>query len=175
MKVIFFILLSILLLGCMEKKTIEIQQKPPTEKISNLVRKVPIALSDVGYQNFETQLFSHRETLDHFLSTIKTEKNWQKKENFLESIEVASMDFEKENLLIYRFDEQKGSIVLAVDVPTELNKHLFVHIGKEKPKREVSKEYIPYAVAYIVNKSIVDITFNDNDTNITIPNKEELE
>jgi hypothetical protein len=100
-----------------------------------------------------------------------------RKENFLNTIQRAEIDFSKANFLIYRLSEQSDLIVLAVDVPTSIGKSITVSIGKEKLKakleKELNKERISeYALAYRINKSAKDIIFADGDRNITIENKE---
>ena len=175
-KLLFVLSLSVLFIGCsqVEPKKIEIKEK---KKISDLILKIPIHIEDSGYSNFKTLLITKQEELDKFIKSVKTQKGWKRKENFLNTIQRAEIDFSKANFLIYRLSEQSDLIVLAVDVPTSIGKSITVSIGKEKLKakleKELNKERISeYALAYRVNKSAKDIIFADGDRNITIENKE---
>ena len=174
-KLLLVFMLSILFIGCSqpEPKKIEIEER---KKISDLILKIPIHFEDSGYFNFKTMLITKQDELDKLISDVKSQKGWNRKENFLNTIQRAKIDFSKANFLIYRLSEKSDLIVLAVDVPTSVSKSITVSIGKEqlkaKLKKELKKDRIfEYALAYRVNKSAKDITFTDGDKNITIENK----
>ena len=175
-KILLILTLSLLFIGCSQTeptKVIEVKEK---KKISDMILKIPINFKDSGYSNFETKLITNQEQLDKFISNVKSQKGWKRKENFLNSIEREEIDFKNDNLLIYRLTESSNSIVLAVDVPTSIGKQITVIVGKEKLKEEKLKEIktdkiTHYALAYKVDKTAKEITFSDGDDNTTIENK----
>jgi hypothetical protein len=163
--------ISIFFIGCSKTETIDIVEIPPKAKVTNMILKVPIYLKDNGYNNFKTILITDKGKLDKFLKEIKTQKGWDKKENFLDTLSIQNIDFNKQNLLIYRITENSSAIVLAVNVPTVLKNHARVIIGKEKPK-STTTDMAYYALAYLVDKKIEDITFDDGDSNSTVKNND---
>lgn len=166
--ILFFSLF--LMMGCTESKIIDaVTKETPITKVSDHVSKLPIALRDNGYGNFVTKLFTKQEELSAFLSQVEYQTGWNQKENFLNTVRIKPIDFETHNLLIYRLTEQSGAIVLAVDVPTEKEKHIYVNLGKEKPE-VMTMDMAYYALAYVIDKRVIDITFNDGENNTTIKN-----
>jgi neutral trehalase len=151
---------SLFFIGCNPPQTIEVVKAPPTAKVTDMILKVPIHIEDNGYNNFNSIVITKQKKLDEFIKDIKTQKSWKRKKNFLETIAIQKIDFNKKNLLIYRIEESSSTIVLAVDVPKTLENHITVVIGREVSK-DVSKKIKYYALAYIVDKKIIDVTFDD--------------
>jgi hypothetical protein len=175
-KLLLVLILSALFIGCSQTeptKTIDIKVK----KIkSDLILKIPIHIKDNGYSNFKTKLITEQKELDKFIVDVKSQKKWQRKKNFLNTIDRANIDFSKNNLLFYRISEKSELIVLAVDIPTSIGKNITVVIGKERLKEKLKKDIqtkgiSEYALAYKVDKSAMDITFTDGDSNRTVVNE----
>ncbi|NOZ90057.1 MAG: hypothetical protein GXO60_02095 [Epsilonproteobacteria bacterium] len=162
----------LLFIGC--TKTIEkvnIIKVETKSKVSDMILKLPINLSDKGYQNLQTKVIKNRNEFDKLLTEIKKQKNWDKKENFLEIIENAQINFDTENLLIYTFAEDKSVVVVAVDAPiSEDKEHIIVKIGKDKTEKPTN-EMAYYALAYKVKKNAKAVIFDEGSNKIKIENR----
>jgi len=158
----------LLFLGCTPQSKIKLTTKEQKAVISKNILNIPIHIRDKGYKNFSTKIFNSKSELNHFLDTIKKQSKWNKKNNFLYTLKKQDIDFGRDKLLIYRFDEPSSSIVLATDIPTEINQHITVKIGKNRSTKSISSDMAHYALAYTVNKQTKDITFDDGESNMTI-------
>jgi hypothetical protein len=156
-----------LFLGCVQDRTINIIEKAPKILTSENIVNVPIHIRDNGYHNFSTKTFSTQNELNSFLAKIKGQSGWNKKKNFLYTLKKQEIDFNKDSLLIYRFSEPSSSIVIATEVPTEIEKKITVKVGKKSPKI-ITSDMAYYALAYVVNKNSISVTFDDGDRNKTI-------
>jgi len=170
MKRIMLTAITLLVLsGCNKTEIMELTQEEPKIKISDKITKLPIALKDKGYENFKTTVFKEKIELDQFISKVKMESNWENRENFLNTLTRQTVDFKTNNLLIYSFTEKKGSVVLAVDVPKEINREIIVVIGKEK-SNDINSKIENYGLAYLVNKKVKSVIFDNGENNTTIKN-----
>ena len=159
----------LLFLGCTpEPKVINLITKKPQAVTSQNILNVPIHIRDNGYKNFPTKIFTTQNELNSFLETIISQSAWNKKDNFIYTLKKQVIDFNKDYLVIYRFDEVSSSIILATDVPTELNGHITVNIGKTPSAGMKKQDMAYYSLAYIVNKNSIDITFDNNETKSSI-------
>ncbi|MCK5854089.1 MAG: hypothetical protein KAG56_02620 [Sulfurovaceae bacterium] len=159
----------LLFLGCTpQPKTVNIIEKKQEAQTSQSILRVPIHIRDNGYKNFPTQIFTTQSELNYFLETINSQKKWNKKENFLYTFKKQEIDFSQDYLIIYRFDEVSSSIILATDVPTEVDKHITVQIGKTASSGMIKPDIVYYSLAYIVDKNTIDVTFDNNETKSNI-------
>jgi len=137
---------------------------PPTNTPDILskssILKIPIPVREHGYRNFETQVLSSQSDLDNFIATIKKQKSWSKKENFISSLTLLPVNFNKYNILLYRMTESSSSTVLAIDAPKGNDKHVLIEIGRDK-QNVGTTDMAYYALAYKVAKSVQDITFDN--------------
>ena len=159
----------LLFLGCTpEPKVINLTTKKPQAVTSQNILNIPIHIRDNGYNNFSTKIFNSKSELNRFLDTINAQSGWNKKNNFFYTLKKQEIDFGRDKLLIYRFSEPSSSIVLATDVPTEIDQHITVKIGKKKNSDMMTTDMAYYALAYTINKQTKDVTFDDGEHNETI-------
>ena len=171
-KVLLTVTIALLFIGCTKTiETVTVIEVQPKSKISNKIWKLPIYFEDKGYKNLKTQIITNKVMLNKFIAKIKQQKNWERKDNFLEIIEKSKIDFNTENLIIYPFSENKSVVVVAVDTPTSEDNHIIIKIGKNKTK-EINNKIIYYALAYKIKKSAKDIIFDDGKEKITITNSQ---
>ena len=155
----------LLFLGCTtQPKVINLTTKKREAVNSQNILNVPIHIRDNGYKNFSTKIFTTQNELDSFLKALKSKSTWNKKANFLYTLKKQNIDFSKDYLVIYRFDEASNSIIVATDVPTELDRHITVNIGKTASVGMKKLNMAYYSLAYIVNKNTIDITFDNSET-----------
>ena len=165
---------TLLFTACTEKQMVIIDANPkPTELSIKTISKITIPVREHGYSNFKTQIIKTKDEFDTFIKNVKEQKNWNKKENFLQSLQLNKIDFTNHNLLLYRITESSSSTVLAVEAPKGDSENITVKIGRDKPNMGTT-DMAYYTLAYKVIKSVKTITF-DNGTkkdvikNSTIP------
>ena len=150
------------------------QDNTPKELNSSTIYKITIPVREHGYSNFETQVYTSEKELNSFISQIKKQKNWNKKENFIKSLTAATINFKLYNLLIYRTEESSGSTVLAVNAPKGTNKHVLIKIGRDRPGKGQygTADMAYYALAYKVAKTVQDISFDNGLKKESISNEQ---
>ena len=168
LKLTLMISTLLIFLGCTETKKITLVEKKPQIVISQNIVNVPIHIRDNGYNNFSTKIFTTQSELDSFLAKIKGQSSWNKKNNFFYTLSKQEIDFNRNSLLIYRFSEPSSSIVIATEVPTEIEQKITVKIGKKKSSGMMTSDMAYYALAYVVNKKIISVTFDDGKDSQTI-------
>ena len=148
--------------ACTDKHMVLKDVKPVSKELSiDIISKITIPVREHGYSNFKTKVIKTKKELDTFISDVKNQKGWNKKENFLQSLLLKEIDFNRYNLLLYRITESSGSTVLAVDVPRGSEQNIIIHIGRDKPNMGTA-DMAYYTLAYKIKKSVNSITF-DND------------
>ncbi len=171
LKLLFSAFIALSFTACLTSSSIII---PPTNKPDVLskssILKIPIPVREHGYKNFNTQVLSSQQELDRFIATIKEQKSWNKRENFISSLTLFPINFSKYNILLYRMTENSGSTVLAIDVPKGTNRNILIEIGRDKPNTGTS-DIAYYALAYKVAKHVQDITFDNGIKKHTIKNR----
>jgi hypothetical protein len=170
LKLLFSSFIALFFTACLTTSSILL---PPTKTPDVLnkssILKITIPVREHGYSNFDTQVLTNKSEFENFIATVKKQKSWDKKDNFISSLMLYPIDFEKYNILLYRMTESSGSTVLAVDVPKGNNKHILIEVGRDKPNGgTVDMAY--YALAYKVAKSVQDITFDNGVKKHTIKN-----
>jgi len=160
-----FILLSfasLFFISCSQDRIVlnTIGEKPPKELNIKTISKVTIPVKEDGYKNFSTMVITSQKQFNTFISEIKSQKGWSKKENFLDSLKSQQIDFFKQNLLLYRITKASNSDVILVDIPKGDKKNITIKIGIDSKKTEEAK-IAYYAIAYRVSKSVSKITFKN--------------
>ena len=158
--------------ACTTSSILITDNKPPqNEELStSTILKIPVPVRQHGYKNFTTTVLTNELELDDFLKKVNNNNTWNKKENFINSLTLTTIDFKKYNLLLYRITESSGSTVLAVDAPTGTHKHIVIGIGRDKPNVGTT-DMAYYALAYRVAKSVKDVTFDNGLKKNVIKNK----
>lgn len=158
----FILLSSILLLfaSCTKEHIVikTIGQKPLKELNIKIISRLTIPVVEEGYKNFSTTLITSQKRFNSFLSKIKSQKGWSKKENFLKSLDLQKIDFTHYNLLLYRIDKVSTADVLLVGLPKGDKKTITIKIGIDE-SNATQKSISNYAIAYKISKSISKIRF----------------
>jgi len=160
LRFILLSLASLFFISCSQDRIVlqTIGEKPPKELNIKTISKVTIPVQEDGYNNFSTMLITSQKQFNTFVSEIKSQKGWSKKDNFLASLEAQKTDFSKQNLLLYRISKASNSDVLLVHKPKGNKKNITIKIGEESEKTE-NADIAYYALAYKVSKSVSKITF----------------
>ena len=163
------LLITLFFTACTEKHMVLKTIKPVAKELSiETISKMTIPVREHGYSNFKTEVIKTKSELDKFIANIKQQTGWNKKENFLQSLLLKEIDFNKYNLLLYRITESSGSTVLAVDVPKGDEQNIVIDIGRDEPNMATS-DMAYYTLAYKIKKSINTITFNNGVKKDVIP------
>jgi len=162
LRFILLSLASLFFISCSQERIVlkTIGEKPPKELDIKTISKVTIPVKEEGYNNFSTMLITSQEQFNTFVSDVKSQKGWNKKDNFLASLEAQKTDFSQQNLLLYRISRASNSDVLLVHKPKGDKRNITINIGEESKKR-VKSDINYYAIAYKVSKSINKITFKN--------------
>ncbi len=156
------LVIALFFTACTDKHMILKDVKPVSKELSiDIISKITIPVREHGYRNFKTKVIKTNNELNSFISDVKKQSNWNKKENFLQSLLLKEIDFNRYNLLLYRITESSGSTVLAVDVPRGDEQNIIIHIGRDKPNTGTA-DMAYYTLAYKIKKNVNTITF-DND------------
>ena len=171
LKLLFSSFIALFFTACLTTSSILI---PPTQTpevlTESTILKITIPVREHGYSNFDTQVLSNQHALDTFITSIKEQKSWKQKDNFVSSLTSFPIEFKKYNLLLYRMTESSSSTVLAIDVPKGSTQHILIEIGRDKPNLGTT-DMAYYALAYKVAKSVQDITFDNGLKKHVIKNK----
>lgn len=170
-KICFTSFIFLIFTACSPTSSIVLtQEKEPETLNKESITKIAIPVREHGYSNFDSMVLSSQNDLDQFLSEIKEQKGWNKRKNFIESLTLYPINFNKHNILLYRITESSGSTILAVDAPKGTNEHVIVEIGRDKPNIGTA-DVAYYALAYKIAKSVQDITFDNGIKKHFIKNK----
>jgi hypothetical protein len=155
------LILSLFFTACTEKQLVlrEIRNVPQELSIQT-ISKIAIPVRENGYRNFSTQVIKTKNDFDYFLLQVKNQKGWKQKENFLQTLRLKEIDFNRYNLLLYRITEPSSSTVLAVDVPRGNKQHIIIKIGRDEPQMRTS-DVAYYTLAYKIKKDVQSITFDN--------------
>ena len=148
--------------ACTEKQIVLVDGEPsaPKELSIKTISKITIPVREHGYSNFKTQVIKTKDELDAFITDVKGQSGWSKKENFLQSLLLKEINFSKYNLLLYRITESSGSTVLAIDAPKGDQKNIIVKIGRDKPNMGTS-DMAYYTLAYKIINTVNTVTFDN--------------
>ena len=155
------LILSLFFTACSERQLVINEIKPVPKELSiQTISKIAIPVRENGYRNFSTQVIKTKSDFDNFLAKIKNQKGGNKKENFLQTLRLKEIDFNRYNLLLYRITEPSSSTVLAVDVPRGDEQHVIINIGRDEPQMRTS-DVAYYTLAYKIKKDVQNITFDN--------------
>ena len=157
-----FLTFALFFTACTEKHIVLTDNKSTPKELSiKTISKITIPVREHGYSNFKTQLIKTQSELDAFVTDIKAQTGWNKKENFLQSLLLKKINFNEYNLLLYRITESSGSTVLAVNAPKGDEQDIIVKIGRDNPNMGTT-DMAYYTLAYKIIKTIKTITFDNN-------------
>src|SRR4051812_26064263 len=83
------------------------------------VRRIAIPHREHGYGEIKSQVIDTQEQFDAFLKKIEKQEGWNKRDEFLNAVKKAKIDFTAEALVLIRQTEGSGSNQVKF-APTEL-------------------------------------------------------
>jgi len=131
---------------------------------SAAIQQLPLPTLDHGYTHLTTRVITSSKEYKGFLSVIDAQSKWDHKVAFGITIGKAKINFQKENLLIFRYRSAWKA------VPTMLSsKDSNVTVGIEESSEKIGA--VAQVFFYKVSKKIKKITFKSKQRIITVKNQ----
>ncbi len=162
LRLLLITFISLLFISCTKESIVikTIGKKPLKEMSIKTISRVTIPTLEDGYKNFSTTVISSQKEMKKFLSKVKLQKGWKKRDNFIKSVKSQKIDFSHYNLLMYRIDKLSNADVLLVGLPKGDKKIITIKIGVDESNSTKSK-LSHYAIAYKISKTISKIKFKN--------------
>ncbi len=133
---------------------------PNSITTENTILRVTIPFREHGYSNFETSVIHSQAEFNEFISDVNEQSAWNNKADFLQQIQLPVINYDTENLILFRITEPSGSIILTPQAPVVENNKIIVVINRQVPEIGTS-DIANYALAYKVDKTITEILFKN--------------
>ncbi len=141
---------------------------PPPK--NRLIERIQTPFREHGYSNFNTLVLGSQAELDYFTKGLISQDGWNNRENFIDGLLNANINFDSANLLIYRMTESSGSNKLEPNSPDVKDDIATVNIKRTVP--DIGTDDLAfYALAYSVDKTINEVHFIGSKNDEHIPNK----
>ncbi len=156
MKSVYVLLLSLFLFACDGSSTTD-----PLDPADNaVVQRIDIPFREHGYHQFNNTVIADTAQLQAFISKVESQDHWNEKEDFINVLTNATIQFDTHNLILFRMTEGSGSISLAPQPPlqSDADNIVLVDIDRQAPDIGTS-DMAYYALAYSVSKAREAIHF----------------
>jgi hypothetical protein len=105
----------------------------PMGRPAENVRRIPIPQREHGYKNFKSRVLRNKEELAAFLKDVAQQEHWNEKAKFLAALNFATIDFDKEELLLIRTTAGSGSMKISLAEPTIVGTDIVFHVVWDLP------------------------------------------
>lgn len=139
-------------------------------KVKDEIVAINIPFQEHGYHNLASQIISSTESFNAFIVDVDKQQGWNHKDDFLQKIKSKVINYEKNNLFLYRLTETSSSNKLTVSQPKyDGNNNVIIKIKRDVAEvGDAAMAY--YLLAYIVDKKVSQLTFDDGKQEATIEN-----
>ncbi len=168
MNKLFSTLIALLLFtGCNSTNSVSSQN---ASKVNGEIVAIEVPFQEHGYRNLPSQIISSTESFNEFIVDVDKQQGWNHKDDFLQTIKSKVINYEKNNLFLYRLTETSSSNKLTVSLPKyDGNNNLIIKIKRDVPEMgDAAMAY--YLLAYIVDKKVSQLTFDDGKQKAIIEN-----
>jgi hypothetical protein len=118
-------------------------------------RTIKIYQRELGYNYFDSMAITTSEDFNAFLAEIPQQIGWNGRQEFIDALINAKIDFNREALVLLRHDEPSGSVIVSFETPVLKEKTLVCEIrGKFSGVGTGDMAYHGFALA--VSKSLVN-------------------
>lgn len=94
-------------------------------------RLIPVPEREHGYSTFDSQVIGSRKAFDEFLERInQRDQPWNDRESFVDALKKADIDFDRESLVLVRFNEASGSTEITFGEPRIDGSKLVCPVGR---------------------------------------------
>ena len=125
---------------------------------SHTIERINTPFREHGYSNFNSLIVASQARYDEFIAEVESQDAWNAKQAFLEALADISLDFDQDNLVIYRMTEGSGSISLTPQLARLEGDIAVVEIEREAPSIGTA-DMAFYALAYKVSQSVNAVHF----------------
>lgn len=124
------------------------------ERVSSKdVLRVDIPKREHGYSNLKDIEIRSQSDMKKFISNVKGQENWNKKEKFISAMVGADLQYSSHYVAIFTHTERSGSVKVALEDPVWENGVVVIDIRRDAPTI-VTQDMAYYAFAYKVRKGI---------------------
>ena len=118
-------------------------------------RTIKIYQTELGYAYFESMAIATSEDFNAFLAEIPNQTGWNGRQEFIDALVNAKIDFNREALVLLRHDEPSGSVQVSFETPVLKDKTL---LCETRGKFAVSgfDTVAFHGFALVVSKSLVN-------------------
>ena len=136
-------------------------------KQSGALTQLPLPSVERGYSHLTTRVITSDVEYKAFLKAIDLQAGWEHKVEFGIAIAKINIEFNRENLLIYRFRPGISSLPVTSHIvsTTETNATVLLTEGQKKAVVKTAQAFF-----YKVAKSIKKVTFKNNKRIVTVSN-----
>ena len=114
------------------------------------VRSIDIPFRESGYHHFESQVIRSQPELDAFVNQVHwAERSWNHRDEFIDGICLAKVEFKKEVLVLLRHTEGSGSVEVGFRRPRVVAKPMTCDAVKKTPRLGTC-DMAYYCVAFAV-------------------------
>lgn len=128
------------------------------QEVTDEITRIHIQEREYGYSNFPTTVIETSDSLNNFLNQLLPQSSWNDKQPFLDSLTQAQIDFNSENLLLFRHTEGSGSNIVSVKEPYLEDEIIVIEIKRHIPSVGTC-DMANYCFAYRVKKEFRQIKF----------------
>ena len=118
-------------------------------------RTINIYQREHGYSNFESMAITTSEDLNAFIEEIPQQIGWNTRQDFIDALVNAKIDFNREALVLLRHDEGSGSVRVSFATPILQEKTLLCEIRGEVITAGTA-DMAYHCLALVVSKSLVN-------------------
>jgi len=129
-------------------------KQPVTDEIT----RIHIQEREHGYFNFPTTIITTSDSLTSFMNRLLIQSSWNNKTVFIDSLTQAHIDFDSENLLLFRQTETSGSNQLTIKNPYLQEEIIVIEIERYIPGVGTD-DMAYYCFAYRVKKEFTTVKF----------------
>lgn len=134
---------------------------------SSMISQIPVLPADSGYANLHTRVISSKQEYKAFLGAIDTQKHWEHKLAFAMQIAKNPIDFEKENLLIYRHSSQHADKILSSRLATASDTGVVIELDERNSTLPSQRVQL---FLYKVSKKLPKAIFKSKKRTVTVKN-----
>ncbi len=135
------------------------------------ITRIHIQEREIGYFNFPTTIISTNNSLTNFINRLFIQSSWNHQQAFIDSLTQANINFDAENLLLFRQTETSGSHQLTIKKPYLEDSIIMIEIKRDIPSVGTT-DMAYYCFAYRIKKEFKTIKFQIekmNDVLINFP------
>lgn len=127
----------------------------PKNETAPSFRTINIYEREYGYSHFESMAITTSEDFDAFLKET-SDLAWNNRQEFVDALRNAKIDFNQEALVLLRHTEGSGSVQVSFETPVLKDKTLLCEIRGEPLRGAGTADMAYHCFALAVSKSLVD-------------------